>query len=228
MPSPLRRRSIVPPYSRPFRRMLVPVSRKPGARRPAISRPDPPGAMRTPSPRPAAATARVTSARAGSPRQAGQPPRSAISRPVPRTSTTRHALRDGHPDRGPGRGRLRRRRPAASTPRSARHGQPERHREEQRRGQPHRRLEQVEDQREHDAQDERGGQGKVERPVPALDVDVAGQAPQPGHAPDERQHHADQGDQQAQDDEGLADVAHPSKSPGCARPGAAGVRPRCA
>src|SRR5215470_6584154 len=86
MPSPLRRRSTVPPYSPPLTRRLLPVSRKPAARRPAISSPDPLGVARTASER-ATAALRATAAIGASPRQEGHAPSSVISRLAPRTST---------------------------------------------------------------------------------------------------------------------------------------------
>src|SRR6185369_17392898 len=71
-------------------------------------------------------------------------------------------------------------------------------------------AEEIEDERQDDTQEERGCEREVEREVPALDMDVAGQAPDPRHASREHEHHAGKDDEQTEGDEDLAEVMHAS------------------
>ena len=67
---------------------------------------------------------------------------------------------------------------------------------------------QPEDKRDDTRNDDAGGEGEIEGEVFFFDVDVAGEAAKPGEAVGERQDDADDGDDEAEDDEGFTDAGH--------------------
>src|SRR5437762_399186 len=83
--------------------------------------------------------------------------------------------------------------------------------------------------RQDGPEDERGGEGEVEGPGPALEVKVAGEQPGRGGAAHEQEREAREDEEHAEDEEELDDLVHRAHSKSAACPGAAagGCLSRC-